>query len=350
MEDFFIRTYKKGDEIQIIKLFKLAFGEEMTLEEWQWKYQNNPEGFVTFLGLFGNVIVSHYGIPYIKLKLGNKLIRAASPGDTMVHPDYRGKRGGKLAFFSEKIWAEQSVKDNYHLGFGFPNERVYKVGKRFGKYQDVGKVDVLWKYLVRGWKRGKILQEMSRVYFKFNYFFKKLKVKKGDFKIKKITCFDERADNLWEEVKDLYPIAIVRNKGYLNWRYVERPVDYTIFCLEKGEKWLGWIVLRVKREEFNDIFVKAGYIVDMLTVNRRDVAECLIMTAIDFFFKKRAFFIETWLSPVDKNYNTFKNFGFFKQREVYMVWRPFLIKKEREKQLVSDINNWYVTLSEALVV
>jgi hypothetical protein len=42
----------------------------------------------------------------------------------------------------------------------------------------------------------------------------------------------------------------VRDKEYLNWRYVDVPdVDYTIYLAEEGEEICGYIVLRCVNEE-----------------------------------------------------------------------------------------------------
>lgn len=355
MKDILIREYKEGDEFQIVELFKKAFNEELSLEEWKWKYKENPEGFLSFVGTKNNKIIVHYGMPYVKLKIKEKLVRAVSAGDTMVHPDYQGRKGGRLAFlflFSlgasspEEGWRYLGARYNISVGFGFPNERVYKVGKRYGGYKDIGELYVVRKYLVRGWRRSKIIREASRLYYKIEFIYRKALFAKRN--IKRIKEFGKEVDQLWEKVKKNYPIAVVRDSRYLNWRYRKRPlVSYILLSAQKGAECKGWIVLRIKEEKIGDLNVKVGYILDMLADDKR-VIKNLILHSIDLFFKKGVYLLEAWSSLNEKK--IFEELGFSVNRRIPLVWHPFSIEDQGEINFISDIKNWYITLGDALSI
>ena len=58
-----IRSYKKGDKHQIVKLFGEVFGQPMTVEHWNWKYSG--QGFLDNKSVVatderGNII-GHFG-------------------------------------------------------------------------------------------------------------------------------------------------------------------------------------------------------------------------------------------------------------------------------------------------
>jgi hypothetical protein len=37
-----LRSYKEGDEYGILELFRLVFGKEYYLEQWNWQVRDNP--------------------------------------------------------------------------------------------------------------------------------------------------------------------------------------------------------------------------------------------------------------------------------------------------------------------
>jgi len=49
-----------------------------------------------------------------------------------------------------------------------------------------------------------------------------------------LTRFDSRFDRFWQRIRDDYPIMLVRDATYLNWRYVDAPgVTYERLALEE---------------------------------------------------------------------------------------------------------------------
>jgi len=57
--------------------------------------------------------------------------------------------------------------------------------------------------------------------------------------------FDTRFDDLWRRVRSNYPVILVRDQAYLQWRFGERPdVRYTILGAIKREELVGYSILR----------------------------------------------------------------------------------------------------------
>jgi len=91
---------------------------------------------------------------------------------------------------------------------------------------------------------------------------------------------------LWEKVSDDYEIMVIRDKEYLNWRYVNTPdLSYTTYLAEKERQILGYIILRCK--ELRGLVF--GYIFDLLfPLDRQDIAQHLILRAVEHFKQEKA--------------------------------------------------------------
>jgi hypothetical protein len=108
------------------------------------------------------------------------------------------------------------------------------------------------------------------------------KIKEYKIQVKNINFFDDQADDLWNEIKEYYNYAVVRNKEYLNWRYCD-PRGGNYFkkaAYEKG-KLIGYIVLRINSK--NKVY-PVGNIVDLFTLpKRQDIIIKLVSESITFF-------------------------------------------------------------------
>jgi GNAT superfamily N-acetyltransferase len=63
------------------------------------------------------------------------------------------------------------------------------------------------------------------------------------YELRPMTIFGEEADHLWKKVADGYRVALVRDAGYLNWRYVENPDHYWSLGLAHNGALVGIIVM-----------------------------------------------------------------------------------------------------------
>ena len=61
------RPYRAGDEGRALDLWRLAFGRDLDLRVWRWKYVDNPFGRRILLCLDrddGAAVVMYSGVPY----------------------------------------------------------------------------------------------------------------------------------------------------------------------------------------------------------------------------------------------------------------------------------------------
>ena len=94
--------------------------------------------------------------------------------------------------------------------------------------------------------------------------------------IAQVPSFDERIDELWRRVSSQYQVVVVRNKEYLNWRYVAVPdTDYLICLAERAEAVVGYLVLSRKQVDR----ARIGIILDVFAESE-EIAQCLVSEAL----------------------------------------------------------------------
>ncbi len=149
--NFLIRPYQPGDEAAILSSWKEAFGQEMSLAHWRWKYPGNPEGFRCLLCLAedGTVVV-HYAAQVRRITFYGEEILGLHLTDSFSHPRFRWALGGKTGLFVRTGWiflrtfleeidlpAEPLKTDlpKARFAYGFPGERHFRLGIRLMKYR-----------------------------------------------------------------------------------------------------------------------------------------------------------------------------------------------------------------------
>jgi hypothetical protein len=83
--------------------------------------------------------------------------------------------------------------------------------------------------------------------------------------VSRVDTFDDRFDALWERARWNYSILLIRDRRYLQWRFMERPdARYTTFIVTRGLDLVGYLVMRSTEKSGT----RWGYIVDFLVDDR----------------------------------------------------------------------------------
>lgn len=131
---------------RIRELFKQVFKQEMTHEQWQWKYGNGRGGGVIVRD--GDEIVSYFGGAQRRVLFKGEAAVAFQSGDSMVAEKHRGTLSKKGPFYlSVTAFQERYLGHGkpYLLSYGFPNARAMRLAQRLGMYADIGSlVDISW--------------------------------------------------------------------------------------------------------------------------------------------------------------------------------------------------------------
>ena len=260
---FVIRRYRDQDEENVRKLWKVAFGKEMSPELWHWKYLKNPYNRQMLLCLneSGEAVVSYTGIPY-RANLNGKTVEMTQLMDIMSHPDYR-----KTGLFIKTAHAFFEFFGNDILFvYGFPGKYHLDIGEKYLGYTALTK-PVSFLSAQTDNLTGQ---------------------KTASGRIERITKVDASFDRLWERCQDKYPLSIIRDSNFVRWRFLNHPIKkYDIFSYQQDSDLSAYAVFAIKENK--------ARLVDILA----PPSEALIsdfMTQAAWALKiSGAELIETWL-------------------------------------------------------
>ena len=154
-------------------------------------------------------------------------------GTTMTHPNYRGR--GLFPILAQKVY-ERMAAHGMKMVWGFPNALSHRGFIKNLGWQDIYQIPNLRLTLS---DRMRLPQPENAVI--------------------EVDQPDERFDRLWTRVQDNWPLAVRRDRQYLQWRYVDNPtVRYRIFAFIDRTDILGYAVFKRYRTEYQ--------IVDILTL------------------------------------------------------------------------------------
>jgi hypothetical protein len=225
-----IRPYRPGDEHAILRLFNRVFAEDdpgfspRTLEQWRWEFTDNPAGLQITLALddHGEVMAQYTTLPYFAWLKGERVL-AHQGVDSIVHPDHRRglKKEGVFLATARAFFEEWGRPERVAFGFGFPNKKVYRLGLRMLEYLPVETpVPTLYRNLFQRPDDDEVGKPTDR---------------SG---VVELASLDDRVDRLWRACAGDLQLALVRDRAYLQWRYVQCPLArHRLFALpdERGE-------------------------------------------------------------------------------------------------------------------
>ncbi|MEW6097434.1 MAG: GNAT family N-acetyltransferase [bacterium] len=337
-----IRRYKKEDKEQCFELYKNVWGEqlaELSKRKWNWKFEDNPNNpekdpFILVLEYKGKMVGLIAGL-FTRVLIKGKIYHAPWLIDLMTHPKYRG-RGYLLV---KKAYEENPFTLN------FSTELSYRIGSKMAGFDIHLFFNILMKRplnlknVIAKFIKNKLIIKLSTI--PLNMLFELIfsPKKSPDITITQISSFDTRIDKFWMQMSKNFNAIVIRDKKYLNWRFVKCPdVKYTIFLAEKEDDIAGYIVLRVCQN--------TGYIVDFLA--KKEGFESLIWQAIRYFRQQKTNSI-CCLEPKDTFYlKTFKKCGFF-TRKGYPTYRfgSRSVLPDVPMEFLREPKNWFLTLGDS---
>ncbi|HUV45622.1 MAG TPA: GNAT family N-acetyltransferase [Dehalococcoidia bacterium] len=349
-----IRPYTEGDEEGIFELNKAVSpsderNREQWMQWWHWMYKESPAGNGRiWLAEHEGRIVGQYPLIFLKLKVGNRIIKASQNIDIMIHPDYRYQ-----GMFSklERQALDEAEKVGVYITIGFPNEAAYPGHMKSGWF-DVATMQRLFKPLnwgdtLRIRFRNKLLLKFlaagGNLTDKVLHTIRETPIVEG-LTISQIPHFDDRIDDFWTMVSNQYQIMVVRNKDYLNWRYVTIPdVEYSIFVAEKAKKIYGYLVLRCVEYQGR----KSGTIFDILTQSE-PITRCLISKVMEHCRQERVAFISYDIIANKAYLKALRSNGFISlPSRKGARFGAYSSSPHISREFLMDSRNWFVQMGDS---
>lgn len=247
-----IRSYRAGDETEILALCERIFGSQLSLKRWRWRDLENPAGqAIVFVAekKEGCGLVGHISAIPTDLKVGNFSRKGFFLVDSGVDPLFRGK--GISAALTIMV-SKRSCAEDGGLGFGLPNEQAYLPTLKTGPL----KLFTMSLFLkVLNWP--KVLNARLRPAFLanaigalFQRFGQRRQCRNREgLAIEDVTRFGEQVDDLWQRVAHRFAISAIRKATALNWRYFDCPDSpYRALAVSRNGQWQGYIVITILKK------------------------------------------------------------------------------------------------------
>ena len=350
-----IRDYEEGDEDEIFELTKAVWGKDVPEKErwikgWRWMHIDNPAGTsIIWLAEDDSKIVSQYPVILENMKIRDKILKGAQLIDTMTHSQYR--RRGICSTLGKKTLNEIENRET-HLVYCFPTQQVYPLHIKSGwldvcafqvMVKPLNLKNILQKRFVHNRLLLNIFTASGNLIIKV--FFRSKKVPDEDMsKVRKISHFDDRINEFWNTMSIDYNIIRIRDKKYLNWRYVDAPnANYTIYVAEEGGRICGYIILGCK-DASGFIF---GYIYDIIApTSREDIIQCLIVKAIEYFMDAKVDAILSQMVPNKIYHKALLKNGFIPRFRSKGRFIAYNASTELSEAYLKNPKNWFIQLGD----
>ena len=214
-----IRDYKPGDENQILSLFELVFGKPMQPAYWKWRFNDNPAGkHMIKLMWENNQLIGHYAVSPVSFSLEGKRELSTLSMTTMTHPEFGGL--GIFGLLANALYNQLENELNVKAIWGFPNNNSH-----YGFIKNL-------KWLNLG--------QQSHLIIKAN----RIKAE-SSLQINTFQKFEDEHANLISKACDQFQVKVLRDKDYLNWRYVQSPTSvYEKFEYRMHDELQGFLVVK----------------------------------------------------------------------------------------------------------
>lgn len=227
-DDWTLRPYRAGDETGIRRLFEQVFGRETSEAHWRWKFKTRASAVETvWIGVHEGRPICHFGAIPTRMRVAGRDRDAVVGVDVMTAPDFR--RRGLLTSVARRVmeaWAGAGVSFLY----GLPNEqwgtRATAIGlqpvatlRRFvlplRPQQTLARklhaprlarprwIDVAW---------GRVLDLRLAG----------LASDRG-VSTRGVDAAGPELDGLWNECAPALDVSIVRDREWVQWRYLDAP-------------------------------------------------------------------------------------------------------------------------------
>lgn len=341
--------------------FRAIFGPNETKSisafYYEWKIYRNPfQQGILLLERDQDMVVGSISVTPKKLSIGGNILLGAELGDAYTHPDYQRK-----GIFTSCVQhcSILAVSQNIDVIYGRADPQLVSLYYRKLSYLHCSHLNVstlskhtnfmlaLIKSLIKLllFKRQEIpFIHLVKTFPKIivtSLFSKFLSQKHQSFVILNVDYFPDDIDGYWGN-KNRFVFLNVRDKTYLDWRFIQNPDQYQIKIAIEEESCIGYIVTKLSNNG------KTGYICDFISKNdREDVFTALVKDSEKQLRKCGVKTIRTWSVECSSYYQSLSKNGYYDRGSNFR--QPIIVYSHTKygKLLLESKAPWHFTMADS---
>jgi GNAT superfamily N-acetyltransferase/L-amino acid N-acyltransferase YncA len=349
---------QKEDIDGILKLNQLVYGPDdilMNREDFAWRHDQNPAGqaTVTVIRDSSGKVVGFIWVVPLHMRVKGRDYLAAIGTDLVIHPRYRNT----LAYTKLIRRFQQVFKDrDIPLHFSFVSEEAYQRQRKRAP-QTTATIKVLVKpldldsliqtYLGATWP-SRILGSVGRVASRL-VFRQQTAAHSQEVTIQAVGQFDEGFDEFWHQVRDKYPIMVIRDPAFLAWRFAQvSGRRYHILVARTQDQMLGYAMLRCATNRG----VKTGLVMDLLVADGTpgETAGACLLAEAETYFRAQGMSVTAGLMvPPFAECRVMRRAG-YRSLPLALTPRPFrfayFVHVNKPDLTSLSAQDWFVTLAD----
>lgn len=359
-EKIILRQYKEGDEDGLVRLminnFPVTEGFHTVKETWIWQFKKNAlsEPYVMVAECKGNII-AQYAVVDFRMNLMGRKINGALSTSTVTDINYRGR--GLFPQLARLLYSYIKQR-NCKLIYGFPNANSINIFLNKLSWFKVDKFPLLirpinFNHILSAYFKNNLLPcALGTILNTVEEKISKLTIMRENLNhilIRSTSYFPEEADKLWETTHIRNRIALIRDKSYLEWRYLKKPQDkYDISVVYRNNVLLGYFISKLKYKfGMNILFI--------MEIVIKDDDRKIMSYVIDYISHQARMMGADILSMLVLNnhphYSLFIRKGFLPVPEVFFPEEIYFCAMcnsvDIKETSIKNRNNWYITWGDS---
>jgi Acetyltransferase (GNAT) domain len=385
-----IRPARIEDSQAAVDVLNQVYGYWGTEKDYHWKFSESPADFYlpAWVAESGGQVIAHYGMLALTATLDGILIRAGQSVDAGVLPAFR--RMGIVSAIEQEI-LDQAARSGLTLIYAFPGLRSLAMHDRIGyspftfvpemtsilEPKEVwgktlrslpGDLDILRRGVQNG-SHSLSPEEIERMYLKRCFlilllawgsapsFLMPRKRETGQYAIHQVDWFDARFDHLWSETCPQTGLSLVKNAGYLNWRYCASPSrQHILLSAERKGLLRGYLVLSTKLgEQWSILELNAA-------PGEEGAYDALLQEARRILKQAGASGLNAWSAYGSNTYLALRQHGFISQHALHRLarknrfpgsWLNQIIiythhlPSEQQTRLLDRAKQWWISMGDS---
>ncbi|MGB9629310.1 MAG: GNAT family N-acetyltransferase [Thermodesulfobacteriota bacterium] len=347
-----VRDGDERDMEKILSLRKIVFKDEeedkLDPRYWKWEFMEGTEGgALIYIVDYQDRIIGHFADLPRRFSIYGKIVYSTLSVDLMVAPEFR-RRG---IFEEMGKYAIQRVKEKGgYFMTAYPIRPATIHGFKKIGWLEVLKLPVLvypirFQGIVNKYFHflpiSFLIGGIARILYILIYSLSK-RSKSRDIGVEEIKEVDDKFEYFLDRTLSLFPIVGVRDKNYMNWRYLHHPTrSYTIYRATEKEEMKGFIILR----RLNLLGFNSAVIVDLFALDEESLL-ALVEEGIAYSKKERVDLLGFMVPKSHLYYHLLKKQGFIRSPKTFLL---MIYPHENDNRLLTP-DAWYVNWGDTDVI